>query len=87
MGAAPPQGCSGREACSRRLTNNNRLAACDAQVELEAKALGFLRRLQRRTGAKNVCLVGGVVQNSVLNGRIAREAGFEQVCPGPCPYP
>ena len=32
--------------------------------------LSFLTRLQRRTGAKNVCLVGGVAQNSVLNGRV-----------------
>ena len=32
--------------------------------------LSFLTRLQRRTGAKNVCLVGGVAQNSVLHGRL-----------------
>ncbi len=44
------------------------------QEELEAVALDFLTRLQRRTGAKNVCLVGGVALNSVLNGRVAREA-------------
>jgi predicted NodU family carbamoyl transferase len=32
--------------------------------------LSFLTRLQRRTGAKNVCLVGGVAQNSVRHGRL-----------------
>ena len=53
--------------------------ASRVQSDLEEQALGFLKRLRERTGETNVCLVGGVVQNSVLNGRIAREAGFERV--------
>ena len=31
------------------------------------------------TGAKNLCLAGGVALNCVANGKIAREAGFENV--------
>lgn len=45
------------------------------QAELERVAVDFLARLQKRTGAKNLCLAGGVALNSVLNGRLAREAG------------
>lgn len=50
------------------------------QVTLE-----WLCRLQQQTGETNLCLVGGVVQNSVLNGRVAREAGFEHVFIPPYP--
>lgn len=46
------------------------------QADLEDKALAFCKRLQEATGESNLCFVGGVAQNSVLNGRLAREAGF-----------
>ena len=55
------------------------------QTDLEEAALGFLQRLQQRTGHTNLCVVGGVIQNSVLNGRICREAGFTNVFIPPCP--
>ena len=35
--------------------------------------------LRETTGARNLCLAGGVALNCVGNGRIAREAGFENV--------
>ncbi len=35
--------------------------------------------LRETTGAKNLCMAGGVALNCVANGRIAREAGFENV--------
>jgi carbamoyltransferase len=35
--------------------------------------------LREATGAKNLCLAGGVALNCVANGRIAREAGYENV--------
>jgi carbamoyltransferase len=35
--------------------------------------------LQRETGLKKLCLAGGVALNSVANGRILRESGFEEV--------
>ena len=55
------------------------------QSDLEDAALSFLSRLQRESGEVNLCLVGGVIQNSVLNGRVAREAGFEQLFIPPYP--
>ena len=35
--------------------------------------------LRETTGAKNLCMAGGVALNCVANGRIAREAGFENI--------
>jgi len=35
--------------------------------------------LREATGAKNLCMAGGVALNCVANGRIAREAGFDNV--------
>ncbi len=35
--------------------------------------------LREETGVKNLCMAGGVALNCVANGRIVREAGFENV--------
>ena len=35
--------------------------------------------LRETTGAKNLCIAGGVALNCVANGRLVREAGFENV--------
>jgi len=35
--------------------------------------------LRETTGAKNLCIAGGVGLNCVANGRIAREAGFDNI--------
>src|SRR5499426_719487 len=35
--------------------------------------------LRQATGAKNLCMAGGVALNCVANGRIVREAGFDNV--------
>ncbi|CAN0263452.1 unnamed protein product, partial [Scytosiphon promiscuus] len=59
--------------------------AARAQEGLEEAALELVSGLRERTGEKNVCLCGGVALNSVLNGKIAREAGFERVFVPPCP--
>jgi carbamoyltransferase len=47
----------------------------DAETVLIARAI----RLRQATGAKNLCMAGGVALNCVANGRIAREAGFDNV--------
>lgn len=39
----------------------------------------LLRELRKRTGMKNVCIAGGVAQNSVANGKVAEASGFEGV--------
>ncbi len=61
-----------------------RLAA-DLQEDLEEVVVDFLRRLQERTGERAVALAGGVALNCVLNGRIARDCGFEEVFVPPWP--
>ena len=35
--------------------------------------------MRETTGAKNLCMAGGVALNCVANGRIAREAGFDNI--------
>lgn len=35
--------------------------------------------LRETTGAKNLCMAGGVALNCVANGRLSREAGFENI--------
>ena len=57
----------------------------DLQRDLEQVVLPFLAGLRERTGARNLCLAGGVALNSTLNGRICRETGFEQVYIPPWP--
>lgn len=53
--------------------------AASAQLVVEDTVLELLRSLHQRTGAKNLCLAGGVAFNSVMNGRIIKESPFEQV--------
>jgi carbamoyltransferase len=49
------------------------------QDDAETVLLERARWLRQTTGARNLCLAGGVALNCVANGRIAREAGFENV--------
>jgi carbamoyltransferase len=50
-----------------------------AQQVLETSLLHCARALHARTGARNLCIAGGVGLNSVANGRILRETPFERV--------
>ena len=49
------------------------------QDDTENVLLARARWLRETTGAKNLCIAGGVALNCVANGRIVREAGFENV--------
>ncbi len=49
------------------------------QDDTEKVLLARARWLRETTGARNLCMAGGVALNCVANGRIAREAGFENV--------
>jgi len=59
--------------------------ASSVQSNLEDSALSLVGSLKALSGEDNLALTGGVALNSVLNGRICREAGFSQVYipPGP----
>ena len=49
------------------------------QDDTETVLLARAKWLRETTDAKNLCIAGGVGLNCVANGRIAREAGFENV--------
>jgi carbamoyltransferase len=51
------------------------------QVQADAETVLLKRAiwLRQTTGATNLCLAGGVALNCVVNGRLTREAGFENV--------
>jgi len=49
------------------------------QDDTERALLERARRLHEATGAKNLCIAGGVGLNCVANGRIVREGPFENV--------
>ena len=49
------------------------------QDDTEKVLLARARWLREKTGAKSLVIAGGVALNCVANGRIAREAGFENV--------
>lgn len=49
------------------------------QHDSEEILIARARWLREETGAKNLCIAGGVGLNCVANGRIVREAGFDNV--------
>jgi carbamoyltransferase len=53
--------------------------ARQVQEDTETALLQRAIWLRETTGAKNLCMAGGVALNCVANGRIAREAGFENI--------
>jgi carbamoyltransferase len=54
------------------------VAAAFQQV-LEECALKMAAMLKQKTNAKHLIIAGGVALNSVMNGRLLREAGFDDV--------
>ena len=58
------------------------------QADLETVVMDFIKHFKQEQSdefTKNLCLAGGVALNSVLNGRLARELGFEQTFISPYP--
>ncbi|MBI1321038.1 MAG: carbamoyltransferase [Candidatus Hydrogenedens sp.] len=53
--------------------------AASAQLVLEEIALHLARWLRETTGARDLCLAGGVALNCSMNGRLLREAGFDRI--------
>ena len=49
------------------------------QDDTETVLLHRARWLRETTGAKNLCIAGGVGLNCVANGRLARESGFDNI--------
>ncbi len=53
--------------------------AWQVQDDTERVLLARAKWLRETTGARNLCIAGGVGLNCVANGRLAREAGFDKV--------
>jgi carbamoyltransferase len=53
--------------------------AASIQVVTEEVMLKMATSLQRETGARNLCMAGGVALNSVANGRLLRETPFDEI--------
>jgi carbamoyltransferase len=61
------------------LTQKHKDIATSVQRVCEELILHILNHLQERTGLKNVCIAGGVAQNSVANGKIIENTAFEHL--------
>ena len=61
------------------LEQRHRDLAASLQARLEEVYLGMLKKLAAQTGAKAVCLAGGVAFNCVANGKIFDTTPFEKV--------
>jgi len=61
------------------LTQYHKDLAKSVQVFTERVIFHMLSHLQKRTGSKNICIAGGVAQNSVANGKIIANTDFENL--------
>jgi carbamoyltransferase len=53
--------------------------AASIQAVLDEAVLRLTRSLAQQTGAKNLCLAGGVALNCVANGKILRDGHFDNI--------
>jgi len=61
------------------ITERHMDLAASIQAVTEDIMLKIARHVRARTGARNLCLAGGVALNCVANGRILRECEFDDV--------
>jgi len=61
------------------LTNFHMDIAASIQAVLDEVVLRLARGLAKKTGAKNLCLAGGVALNCVANGRVLSDGAFENI--------
>ncbi|MBZ5609645.1 MAG: carbamoyltransferase [Acidobacteriia bacterium] len=61
------------------LTQRHMDLAASVQVVLEEAVLRMARSLAAETGARNLCLAGGVALNCVANGKLLRDGQFERI--------
>ncbi|NQU70212.1 MAG: carbamoyltransferase [Rhodospirillales bacterium] len=70
---APPRGAE------TRLAQREMDLAASIQAVTEEVVLRLTRSIARETGAKNLCLAGGVALNCVANGKILQDNSFENI--------
>jgi len=61
------------------LTEYHKNIAASVQKMTEDAIFHILKNLYKKTGLKNICIAGGVAQNSVANGKILENTKFENV--------
>jgi carbamoyltransferase len=61
------------------LTQQEMDIAASIQEVTEEVVLKIAHSLRKETGARNLCLAGGVALNCVANGRLQRESPFEKI--------
>jgi carbamoyltransferase len=61
------------------LTQRHMDLTASVQVVLEEAVLRMTRSIAAETGAKNLCLAGGVALNCVANGKVLRDGRFERI--------
>ena len=61
------------------LTPYHRDLAASVQRFTEQVIFHILNYLQKRTGLENICIAGGVAQNSVANGKILSNTSFKNI--------
>jgi carbamoyltransferase len=61
------------------LTNFHMDVAASVQAVLDEVVLRLTRSLAKETGAKNLCLAGGVALNCVANGKVLLDGSFENI--------
>lgn len=64
---------------SEDLTQYHKDLGASVQRITEELIFHILTHLHKRTGLKQVCIAGGVAQNSVANGKLTRNTPFSQV--------
>ena len=64
---------------NEELSQKHKDIAASVQKVCEELILHILNHLQKRTGMKNICIAGGVAQNSVANGKIIENTKFENL--------
>jgi carbamoyltransferase len=61
------------------LTQYHKDLAASVQRVTEELVFHILHHLHKKTGLENVCIAGGVAQNSVANGKLTRKTPFRNV--------
>ncbi|HEX9988545.1 MAG TPA: carbamoyltransferase [Chloroflexia bacterium] len=61
------------------ITKQHEDVAASLQAMLEEAEFALIRKLQRETGQKALCMAGGVALNSAFNGKILPNTDFEDI--------
>ncbi|MHC2620349.1 carbamoyltransferase [Bradyrhizobium huanghuaihaiense] len=61
------------------LTSFHMDVAASIQAVLDEAVLRLTRSLAKKTGARNLCLAGGVALNCVANGKVLRDGKFDKI--------